>query len=266
MKTRRIATGLGSFLCLLMLVAIATALHPALATAHAMTPLLGTHPLSMLAPIAGMITIPWRPAMTESELKGIVNPQSAGEPEVIPWQLYDTQDATTAVAAPLVFYTAQNNDKTLCNMEGAGALPDPQYFEVQYIACDILQLTVATALASEPNAAIANLDNIHRTNRATVEFSMSNKLYGPFSLSMCHATGGITGNGYGYGTAANGTSAFAVNNGVPGGGGFPFCGALVIPPKINFSATIRFAGALTLVGGPIKIRLSLVGSLYRRVL
>lgn len=213
-----------------------------------------------------MITIPWQPPMNRDDLEAIVNPQSATEPEVVPWQLYDTQPITTAVNAPAVFFSAQNNDKTLCNMEAAGALPDPQYFVVHYVAFDVLQTLTATVLASEPNANAANIENLLKTVRATFEINVSNKLYGPFSLTMCHATGGTTGTMFGYGTAANGTSLAVVNAGVPGTGGFPFCGALVIPPKINFNATIRFGAAPTLVGGPINVRLSLVGALYRRVL
>jgi hypothetical protein len=95
---------------------------------------------------------------------------------------------------------------------------------------------------------------------------MSNKRYGPFSLTMTAATGGATFSGYGYGTAANGTSAGVVNNGIPGSGGYPFSGALVIPPKIGFDITIRFGTAVTLVTTPLNIRISLVGALYRRVL
>lgn len=213
-----------------------------------------------------MIIIPWQPALTRDELDAMANPQSAGQPEVIPWQLYDTQSVATTNAGPFTFFTTVNNDKTMSNMEGPGQLPDPQYFIVQYIACDILQIPAATALTGEPNSALANVENILKAIRSTFTFNMSNKRYGPFSLTMCHSTGGASFSGYGYGTAANGTSAGVVNNGIPGSGGFPLSGALVIPPKIGFDVTINFGAACTLVGGPVLIRMSLVGSLYRRVL
>jgi hypothetical protein len=151
-------------------------------------------------------------------------------------------------------------------MEGPGQLPDPQYLVVHYVACDILQIPTATALANEPNGGLADIENILKTARATFEFNMSNKRYGPFSLTMCHSTGGATFSGYGYGTAANGTSSGVVNNGIPGSGGYPFSGALVIPPKIGFDVTVRFGTAVTLVTTPLNIRVSLVGALYRRVL
>lgn len=259
--TRRFASWFGSIALLLMVAVLAVALHPA--GAHAATFSLHS-PLSLIG-FAGMIVIPWQPAMNKDDLDAIVNPQSAGEPEVVPWQLYDTQSLATAATAPLVFYTAQNNDKTLSNMEAAGALPDPQYFVVHYVACDILAVPTVTVAASV-DTAVANIENILKTARATIELNMSNKLYGPFSLSMCHSTGGTTGFGMAYGTAAGGNSVAVANNGVPGTGGFPFCGALVIPPKINFSATIRFGTAVTIASGPVNVRLSLVGALYRRVL
>jgi|ERR1041385_5292189 hypothetical protein len=216
-----------------------------------------------------MIVIPWQgpsgQPYTRAELEAMVNPTMPNQPEAVPWALYDQQNLTTAVATPNGFFIAQNADKTLSNLEGPGQLPDPQYFIVHYASCDIQQIPVATALANEPNSALANVENILKTCRTTFEFSMSNKLYGPFPLSMCHATGGATGSGFGYGTAANGTSTFVVNNGIPGSGGFPFAGALVIPPKIGFSITLRNTTAYTLVGGPIGARMTLVGTLYRRV-
>lgn len=216
--------------------------------------------------VKAMVIIPWQPALTRAELDEEVSPSNPNQPEVIPWQLYDTQSQATGVSTTLVFYQTIQGDKTLGNMEGPGQLPDPQYFVVHYAACDILQVPVATALASEPNGGWANVENMLKTCRASFELNMSNKRYGPFSLTMCHATGGATGAGYGYGTAANGTSAGLVNNGVPGSGGFPFGGALVIPPKIGFDVKILWGTAPTLVGGPINIRFSLVGALYRRVL
>jgi hypothetical protein len=216
--------------------------------------------------LTAMVIIPWSPAMTRDELEAIVNPQQANQPEVVPWQLFDTQDIANAAAGPFVFFGAQNNDKTLCNMEGPGQLPDPQYFQAFYLAADILQVPAATALANEPNSSLANVENILKTCRATFTLNMSNKRYGPFSLTMAHSTGGATGSGYGYGTAANGTSAFLVNNGIPGSGGFPFSGAVVIPPKTGFDVTVNLGVAATILVATVKLRLSLVGNLYRRVL
>lgn len=218
------------------------------------------------AALKAMVIIPWDPPRTKANLDAISNPTLANQPEVVPWFLYDTAAVTTGVATPLVFFVNQNVDKTLSNMEGPGQLPDPQYFELFYVAADILQVPTATALAGEPNAAWANVENILKTVRATFLLEISGKKYGPFPLTSTAATGGATGAGYGYGTAANGTSAALVNSGIPGSGGFPFSGAVVIPPKVGFSITVSFAAAPTITGGPINLRMVLAGNLYRRVL
>lgn len=217
------------------------------------------------APLAAMIIIPWAPAYSRDELDAMANPVFANQPEVVPWQLFDTQSLATATSAPLVYYQTINSDKTMSNMEGPGQLPDPQYLVVQYAACDILQIPTLND-GTAVNAALANVENILKTCRATFEFNMSNKRYGPFSLTMTAATGGATFSGVAEGATAAGATFGAVNNGFPGSGGYPFSGSLVIPPKIGFDVTIRFGTATTLVTGPVNVRFSLVGALYRRVL
>jgi hypothetical protein len=215
--------------------------------------------------VVGMVVIPWQPALTREELDLLVNPQSAGLPECMPWQLFDTQSIATAATGPFTFFSALNNDKTLSNVESAGSFPDPQYMVIHYVACDILQALTATALANEPNGNAAAIENLVKTVRATFTLTISNKNYGPFSLTTAHATGGTTGFGYGYGTAANGTSLAVVNNGVPGSGGFPFGGAIIIPPKVNYALTVNLSAACTLAA-TVNMRISLFGVLYRRVL
>lgn len=232
-------------------------------TAHASTIIHGhTVPLLM-----GMIIVPWQPPLSRDELDAIANPMFANQPEVVPWQLYDTQNFTTGVTTSAVFFQSINVDKTLSNMEGPGQLPEPQYFVCHYIACDFLIAAQSTAItATANNAALDDIENVLKVQRATVEFNMSNKRYGPFSLTMTAATGGATGSLYGVGTLAAAVAGGVVNNGIPGTGGFPFGGALVIPPKIGFDVTVRLAAPATLPVSPLPLRISLVGALYRRVL
>lgn len=212
-----------------------------------------------------MIVIPWQPPYTRDELEQQSNPSMMNQPEVVPWQLYDTASIATAAAGPFTLFTALNADKTLCNMEGPGQLPDPQYFILQYVAADWLQ-PAAVDTGAVVATQLANLDNILKTNRATFTLNVSNKRYGPFSLTCAHATGGATGAGWAEGATAAGAQIAVINNGVPGSGGFPFSGAVVIPPKIGFDITVNLAGAATLTNGPINLRVSMFGALYRRVL
>lgn len=160
-----------------------------------------------------MIIIPWNPPYNRAQLDAIANPISADQPEVVPWALYDTQPFTNASAAPISFFTAVQNDKTLSNMEGPGQLPDPQYMIVQYVAFDLLQ-PATLGVDAAVNPSIANLSNILTTCRATFTFSMSNKSYGSFPLSMCASTGGVTGLAYDGSAAAAGVSVASVNNGI----------------------------------------------------
>lgn len=241
-------------LVIAVMMAVAAIAHPA-------------HAMELGAPLGAMIIIPWAPAYGRDQLDAMANPVYANQPEVIPWQLYDTQSVATASSAPAVFFQTINADKTMSNMEGPGQLPDPQYLIVHYVACDILQIpTSDVAVAGTSNAGLQNVENILKTTRATFEFNMSNKRYGPFSLTTTAATGGATFNGYAVGTLAAGVTSGVVNNGIPGSGGYPFSGALVIPPKIGFDVTIRFGANTTLIAGPLNVRISLVGALYRRVL
>lgn len=222
------------------------------------------HPGLWLVGMAGMVTVPWDPPMTFAELTALSDPQSAGEPEVIVHQLYDTQTLATGTAGPLYFFTAQNSDKTLSNMEGPGQLPSPQFMQVQYVACDMLVAPVLTAAATGVNTVWSDIENVLKTCRASWTFTMASKNYGPYSLTMCQSTGGATGSGYGYGTAASGVSAAIANNGMPASGGFPWGGSIVIPPKINFSISV-FLGANCTLNATMYIRMSLVGALYRKV-
>jgi hypothetical protein len=217
--------------------------------------------------LSASVFFPWKPAKSADELQTIAFPELASQPEVIPHCFYDTQSLATGAVGPFNFFVNTNNDRTLSNMDSQGQLPDPQYLEVFYVTCDILQPPVANAAdgGAVVNAAWANIANILTTNRATFEVTLASKSMGIEPLTFAHSSGGLTGGGYGYGTAAAGQSSAYGNAGIPGTGGFPYNGSLVIPPKNAFKLTVAVAGALTLVGGPINVRMGLVGNWYRRV-
>lgn len=208
-----------------------------------------------------MFRLPWLPILTAAQLAAAANPSTAGQPEAIPWFLYDTQTWTDNATVRSTFFGAANNDKTLSNMESGGQLPDPQYMIVHYITCDLLRLP--TTAAGGVDGALNDIELFLKGGRATFTFQMSNKAYGPFPLSLCHSTGGATGIGYGTFTAEE--SIQQSNNGIPGSGGFPFGGALVIPPKVGFSVVVETAAAVNMTAD-LSIRMGIAGVLYRRVL
>lgn len=211
-----------------------------------------------------MFNIKWAPVLTAAQLAAAANPANAGQPEAMPWFLYDTQLITSAATTQATFFQTVQTDKTMGNMESAGQLPDPQYFIVHYVTCDVLDPVIANAgHAATALGPVNDIEVLLKTQRATFTFQMSNKQYGPFPLTLCHGTGGATGNGVATLTAE--ASIWYGNNGIVGSGGFPFLGSLVIPPKVGFSVTVQFAAAPTLSGN-INMRLGLAGVLYRRVL
>lgn len=213
-----------------------------------------------------MFNIRWQPVLTRQALDATANPAAANQGEAIPWFLYDTQDIVTAVTTTLTFFASVQTDRSLGNMQSAGQLTDPQYFVVHYVTCDLLQ-TPTLGVAADNTGALNNIEQILKTARANWTINMSDKLYGPFPLTLAHATGGATG-GF---TGVNNTAAPTINtfqfgnNGNPGSGGFPFLGALVIPPKVGFNLTLQFGAAPTLTA-TVKARMGLAGVLYRRVL
>lgn len=210
-----------------------------------------------------MFTIRWAPMLSSGQLAAAANPQVGNQPEAIPWILYDTATYVSGTTTTLSLFAAVNADKTLSNMESSGQLPDPQYMIVHYVTCDIL-VTPTVVVAGTTVGALNDIDLLLKgTSRATFTFAMSNKNYGPFPLNACHSLGGATGTGWGTLTAQ--TSIQQANNGIPGSGGFPFMGAIVIPPKVGFGITLNFAAAQTLSANAL-IRIGLAGVLYRRVL
>lgn len=210
-----------------------------------------------------MFQIKWAPVLTAGQLAAASNPQSANQPEALPWVLYDTQAFTTAATTTQTYFQNVSADKTLCNMESAGQLPDPQYFIMHYITCDILAIPSVSNTATIVGA-YDDIDRFLKQGRATFTFQMSNKFYGPFPLTLCHSTGGATGMGWGTSAASNNFQV--ANNGVPGSGGFPVLGAQVIPPKVGFSIKVELAAAVTLNVSPLNVRIGMAGVLYRRVL
>ena len=212
-----------------------------------------------------MFRLQWRPALTKAQLDAQVNPVSPSQPEVVPWFLFDTQSvsATQAAGSTITFFTTTNSDPTMSNMEGSGQLPDPQYMVVDLVTCDILQVPTTTAQASQPAGAWNNVDSILKLARTTFTLSVSNKSYGTFPLTLCHATGGVTG--FGYSAATAGGEVQYANNGIVGSGGFPYGGALIIPPKTGFKLVLNF-GTLLANTAAVNVRLGLAGVLYRRVL
>lgn len=214
---------------------------------------------------------PVRPR-TLSQLQEMSTPQAVegGQSEAVPWQLFDTQTYVSAATTNLQFFAAAPATPRFGNVGGAG-LPAPQYFEVYYYSVDFLvepvqgevTLTAALDVWLLQNGLVGGV-----IGRPTWQFTLADKLLGPFPLLGLHAIGGLTGSS----SAATTTAAtdlsnnFANNGPADGSGSFCADGAIVIPPTQNFNVELIWPAAVTLTAGNVQISVTMSGVLHRRVL
>lgn len=199
-------------------------------------------------------------AKTAEQLIAQSNPSAANQPEALPWVLYDTINYVDNTTLQLVFFGATQADRTLSNMQAGGQLPDPQFFEIAYFGLDILR--GVTTAAGGVAGALDDIQNLILVNRPTWEFNISNKIFGPFPASFLHASGGVTG--FGYGTFTAEESIQYGNNGIFDGG-FCVSKAITIPPKVGFDITMNWNAAVNLTAD-VLLRFWMAGVLHRRVL
>lgn len=201
-------------------------------------------------------------ALPKAAVEAAATPPSGNAQEAIWHQVYDTQTFTSASTTVLTFFQAANADKTLSNMDQGGTLPRPQSLQIHNITCDVLSATPVSTGAG----VVGVLDDLSRlmigsANRPTWTLTISQKSYGPYSLSVLHGTGGPIGSMNG--TQAAGTSLqFARVSDSPG---WNYFGRVIIPEQVSFSFTLNWAATATLTGN-VLIRISLFGVLNRRVL
>lgn len=200
---------------------------------------------------------------TFEELEGQATPAAlpGGNLEAYHQPYYDTQTYPAAGIGELTYFQDVSNDRSLSNMEAQGQFPDPKFFRLFGIMCDILL----------PNAVDAwdDMVNLISIGRPMLSLTISDKLYGPIPLQMCHTSGGIQG----FGTHAAATTVAATtidvvtqyaNNGIQDGG-FSHDGAILIPPKIGFNINVRWGNAQAVANDTL-IRVLLDGVIYRRIL
>jgi hypothetical protein len=203
-------------------------------------------------------------ASSAAALAAAATPPSGTALEALPWDLHETNTATFATATANInaaFFQTVFTDKTQGNMESAGQLPSPQWMELAGYCCDILAIPATGTALLGP---ISDIANLLKAVRGTFYFSLSNKIYGYFPLTLAHSTGGEVGF-YGATLTAPAQVSYG-NNGVPDGGWW-IDGAITIPSQQNFALNIiTSATATTFNQTPLPVRSNLWGVLHRRVL
>ncbi len=186
-------------------------------------------------------------------------PPSGMSPEAIWHVIYDTQTYTSAATTSLDFFAAINADKSLSNMEAAGQFPAPQVFNIYGINADLW-----TAAPISTNAALlGDLNDLFLlllVGRPRWTFTLQNKIYGPYPLTLLHATGGPSGYLQAT-TAAAGSTQAGIN--MPHGG-WNYNGSITIPAQTSFQFNVTWQAAQTLTANWL-LRVSMSGILSRAV-
>jgi hypothetical protein len=207
-------------------------------------------------------------AYTRAQLEMLSKPAGANQPEALPHVLFDTHQYLTGATLRLVFFQTVVADKTLSNMEAAGQLPDPQYFQIYNVGVDIMldvsedKLGSGSLLSAADDVQLLTIFS-HPTLTLTVA---GKRLISGVPLSHFHCSGGVKGFTDGTWTAA----AVSVNylawglNSHPDGG-WHTDGTLFIPPKQAFDVVIEWAGVVATCASPL-IRVWMAGVWSRRVL
>lgn len=204
----------------------------------------------------------FNPRSTAAVTQG-ATPPSGNSAEAIWYQLYDTQLFTSATTTAMQFFLSPGVDPTLSNMTQAGTLPAPQTLQVYQITLDLLAIApVSTNAGSTTVTGVLNdfaLLLLGSGQRPTWTLTLSQKAYGPYSLTLLHGTGGPIGFGWG----AEVTSVQYARNDCTDG--WNYYGRVSILTQMQFALQINFAATATLTGNTY-FRTSLFGVLNRRVL
>jgi hypothetical protein len=184
-------------------------------------------------------------------LKQSITPMIPGEGERIPWQWYHRQTYTDNATTTLSFFNAVGVPTTT-NMQAAGQIPAPMYFDIYHLGIYFDQIT-----------SILAMDDIVNLLDGQAVLSIAQKTYWESMIWSLPAGAGA------YGNVDNGTVATAISiaqNGVTDiRARQTFWGDITIPHNQNFSVTLNWAAAVNLVAN-IDIICFLEGYLYRRVL
>lgn len=188
-------------------------------------------------------------------------PPSGNSQESIWHQLYDTQLFTSGTTTSQQFFLSPGVDPTLSNMTQAGTLASPQTMQIYDITLDVLSILPVSVIAATVVGSLNDLALLifGSNQRPTWTLNISQKAYGPYSLTVLHGTGGPSG--FGWGAAAN-SYQYAKNCDTPG---WNYYGRISILQQMQFSVQLNWAATATLTENK-QLRVSMFGVLNRRVL
>lgn len=196
-------------------------------------------------------------AASLAQLSSRSNPQSVpgGQSQAVPWLLYDTATYVSGATTQLTFFTTTRANAQLSNLNGGG-LPTPQYFDIWAFTLDILT-PAGNNTPLEDTSDVTRGTGTAGEGAPTWQFTLADKVTGPFPLYSLHGVGGIEG------FTTQTTTEYA-NNGRQSGT-FWADGAITIPPNQSFSIVLTWPAAVTLSASRDLV-IGMVGTLHRRIL
>ena len=197
---------------------------------------------------------------SEEQLIQASKPGSLGQPEIIPWVWYDSQNFAT-LWTNVSFFSAPNADPTVCNIEQANTFAADQWFRTFAITLDWLIGATSQASSGAP-VLVDDLLTIQNTCRAIFNLKLSQKIYCQVPIHALHSSGGIYVN-YQLGTpTGSGLGNYAMN--WTPDGCYNMGGSVVFGPRQTFQCAVT--GVSTALGATRMGRISFHGPLARRVL
>lgn len=189
-------------------------------------------------------------------------PTRGDQPESLPWVFYDTQKYLQAGVSRLTYFSnSAQTDLTMSNL-GNGQLQTDEFFEYQRGFISILASLSITTTAAVTGAA-NDVDILHKAARGTYTFTMLSKTIGPFPIDYFGRPGGVS-----FAGVAEGSETAPGRNIIQSGetvmnGGFPFVGAITIPPVTAFKVFLDFNS--TAISGDTNIRHGMLGVFHRKI-
>jgi hypothetical protein len=202
-------------------------------------------------------------AVSRSALRKRATPPTGNAPEAIWHQFYDTQVYPAAGVTRQTFFGVTSTDPTISNMPSAGQFPDPQWLSIWDITLDVLSQNSSVVGVTDVTGEYNDLAQLLKQGRGTWTLTISDKRYGPYSLTLLHATGGPVGTVFPGTTVGTGNQQSANNALNPG---WNYKGSLIIPPKTNFLIELAWQATVPVITVDTDLRISLHGILSRRTL
>lgn len=206
---------------------------------------------------------------TREELAQSITPLFASQGEVIPWIWFDTNTYISGTTTQMDNFQSVPTDRTLGNMQAAGQIPAPMYYDLYHLSTYLNVAPTALAIAVTLTPLTGAVQDVHNLIIGAFELKIAQKEYFQGKIYMCPAGGGMNARVAAYGTltAPNAQSVQTAQNGAPDPRSRNnFWGGLTIPHNQNFLVRYNWSAALTLAGGNTGITTYIDGYLYRRVL